>query len=73
MFLNDGETVLVSSDGHYAGPPGVEQELVYVGQTETGQDTLTPAEFAQNYGWKYDPAQALRPIEATDGRPLGSR
>lgn len=38
-----------SPDGHYRGSPDVEKELVYVVQTNQGQDTLTPAEFAQKY------------------------
>jgi WD40 repeat protein len=68
LFLTDGQTVLVSPEGHYAGPPSVEKELVYVVQTETGQDTLTPEEFGRKYNWKNDPAQALRPIDGSDAK-----
>jgi serine/threonine protein kinase/WD40 repeat protein len=69
LFLPNDRAVTISPEGHYAGPPGVEKELVYVVQTETGQDTLTPEEFSRKYHWKNDPAQALRPIElAPDGK-----
>jgi WD40 repeat protein/tRNA A-37 threonylcarbamoyl transferase component Bud32 len=53
--LADNQAVVVGADGHFAGPPGVEQHLVYVVETDTGQDLLTPAEFAAKYGWKNDP------------------
>jgi hypothetical protein len=54
MILPDGQ-VAISPDGHIRGTPGAEKELVYVVVTDTGQETLTPAEFAQKYGWKNDP------------------
>ena len=41
-----------------AGSPGVEKEFVYVVQTDTGQETLAPEEFALKYGWKNDPLKA---------------
>ena len=31
------------------------EELVYVAETDRGQETLTPDEFAAKYGWKNDP------------------
>jgi WD40 repeat protein len=48
---------IVSGDGHYRGVPQrvIDHEMVYVVQTERGQDTLTPAEFEKKYGWKNDP------------------
>jgi len=42
---------------------GKAKNLVYVVQTTTGQETLTTDEFPKKYGWKNDPAKALRPIE----------
>jgi WD40 repeat protein/serine/threonine protein kinase len=54
MILPTGQ-VAISPDGHFRGTPGAEKELVYVVVTDTGQETLTPAEFAQKYGWKNDP------------------
>jgi WD40 repeat protein len=53
--LREEQYLAVSPDGHYRGPRRIERELVYVVQTDQGQDTLTPEEFAQKYGWKNDP------------------
>jgi hypothetical protein len=39
------------------GTPRAEREIVYVVETERGQETLTPAEMAKKYGWKNDPAK----------------
>jgi hypothetical protein len=47
----------VSPDGHYRGTPHLEDELVYVIQTDRGQETLRPQEFAARFGWKNDPAR----------------
>jgi hypothetical protein len=48
-------SLAVSPDGHYRGTPGIESELVNVVETDQGQETLTPAEFARRYNWKNDP------------------
>jgi WD40 repeat protein len=53
---NRGYTV-ISPEGHYRGSPRVERELVYVVQTDQGQETLSPEEFEKKYGWKNDPEQ----------------
>jgi WD40 repeat protein len=53
--LRDEQYLVVSPEGHYRGTRRIERELVYVVQTDHGQDTLTPEEFAQKYGWKNDP------------------
>jgi WD40 repeat protein len=50
--------LIVSADGHYSGPPAIREELVYVVETEHGQETLSPDEFAKRFGWKNDPARA---------------
>ena len=47
----------VTPEGHYRGSPGVEEGLVYVVQTDTGQETFAPDEFTKKYGWKNDPAK----------------
>ena len=58
ILLNQGWVVL-SEDGHYrCENKTVEDELVYVVQTEQGQQTLTPPEFAERFGWKNDPEKA---------------
>jgi WD40 repeat protein len=51
------EALAVSATGHYRCTPGVERDLVYVVQTDAGQQTLTPDEFARKYQWKNDPNQ----------------
>ncbi|MBL8827326.1 MAG: SUMF1/EgtB/PvdO family nonheme iron enzyme [Planctomycetaceae bacterium] len=51
--------LVVGPEGHYNGPKGIEDHLVYVAQTDAGEQvTLSPAEFSKRYGWKNDPAQA---------------
>ncbi len=55
--LRDGQSAIINPDGHFHGTPGVEDEFVYVVQTDTGQQTLTPEEFTKKYGWKNDPTK----------------
>ncbi len=51
--------VVLSPDGHFAGTPQIERQLVIVVLTDDGrQEMLTPAEFEQKYGWKNDPDKA---------------
>ena len=39
------KTAVISPEGHFAGDPGVEEELVYIALTESGEQlTLTPAD-----------------------------
>lgn len=57
VFLSNDPCFAVSGDGHYKGSPGIEHELVYIVETDQGQETMSPAEFAQRYGWKNDPAK----------------
>jgi hypothetical protein len=45
----------VSADGHYRFTGDAQRHLVYVAQTAHGQETLTPGEFEQKYGWTNDP------------------
>ncbi len=67
-MLPNAQHLAVSPDGHYAGSPKIDQHLVYVVQTDAGQETLTPTQFAEKYGWRNDPAKVqLMPDEpATD-------
>jgi len=57
-LLTDDKSLIISPTGHYRGTPRVERELVYVVDTDEGQETLTPEEFSQKYGWKNDPTKA---------------
>ncbi len=47
----------LSPDGHYAGSEDVENEIVYVAETDAGQETLAPAQFATRFHWKNDPTR----------------
>ncbi|MBI3463688.1 MAG: PD40 domain-containing protein, partial [Planctomycetes bacterium] len=53
--LRNSQALAISPEGHYRGTSGIENEIVYVVQTDGGQETLAPAEFAARYGWKNDP------------------
>jgi hypothetical protein len=55
LWLRGHKYAVLSPDGHFRGTPDVGRELVYVVQTDTGQETLPPADFATRYGWKNDP------------------
>ena len=55
LALPGGQYAVFSPEGHYYASPGVEKDLVYVVQTEKGQETLSPEEFNEKYGWKNDP------------------
>jgi WD40 repeat protein len=59
LQLSGDRYLLVSPDGHYDGSPQIERQLVVVVLTDDGrQETLTPAEFEQKYGWHNDPEKA---------------
>jgi WD40 repeat protein len=51
--------IAVSPQGHYRGSKDVENEIVYVVETDAGQETLTPGQFAENYRWKNEPNRAV--------------
>jgi WD40 repeat protein len=58
LIAEPEQIVALSHDGHYRADGPTVDGLVYVVQTPRGQDTLSPAEFAAQYKWKNDPAQA---------------
>ena len=57
LRLDKDRFVSIASDGHYRGSAGIEQELVYVVQTDKGQETLNPTEFANRFNWKNEPSK----------------
>ena len=57
LLLKDQQYVVISPHGHCRGTAGLGRELVYVVQTDRGQETLTPEVFAKEYGWTNDPTQ----------------
>jgi WD40 repeat protein len=61
--LRIGKGVTLSSDGHWACEPGFESQLVYVVQTEQGQQTLIAQDFAHGYNWQNDPTRAVVPAK----------
>jgi WD40 repeat protein len=56
--LRAGQAVIVSPDGHWACSPGSEGHLLYVVETDGGQELLTIADFARTYHWENDPRRA---------------
>jgi WD40 repeat protein len=65
LCLREGRFALISPEGHFHATPGAEKELVYVVQTEKGQETLTPEEFSKRYGWKNDPEKVTLTVESS--------
>jgi WD40 repeat protein len=59
VLLTEEMNMVVSPDGHYAGPPGCEEHFVYVALSTEGQSLYTPSEFAEKFGWKNDPNRAV--------------
>jgi WD40 repeat protein len=51
--------LIVGPTGHYRAsvPRLVEREIVYVVETDRGQEMLLPEEFASRFNWKNDPEQ----------------
>jgi WD40 repeat protein len=66
--LPRGQALLVSPDGHYAGPPEVEKEILYVVETDQGWRLFSPEEFRQSFGWKNDPDHVHLELPAAPGR-----
>jgi WD40 repeat protein len=58
--LPEDRGLAVSAGGHFRCTAGVEDDLIYVVQTDKGQETLSPREFARRCGWKNEPDQ-VRP------------
>ena len=50
--LRDNHWLSLTADGHYQGSPQIDEEIVYVIETDAGQETLTPAEFAKRFNWQ---------------------
>jgi len=56
VSLPEGSYLAVGPRGHYRASPETAAELVYLVQTDSGQQMLSPDQFAEKYGWKNDPA-----------------
>jgi hypothetical protein len=57
VAIANNQALAINPNGHYRGTPRVERFLIYVAQTDHGQETFTPEEFAAKFGWKNDPDQ----------------
>jgi WD40 repeat protein len=53
--LRNEQAVAISPDGHWRGTEGADNEIVYVVETEAGQEVLSPKEFEKRYDWTNDP------------------
>jgi WD40 repeat protein len=69
LVLRDDQYAFITPEGHWAGTPGIEKELVYVVQTNEQQEVLTPEEFAKRFGWKNNPDKAMATAEGGRARP----
>jgi len=69
--IGPNEDMIIHPSGHWRGSPGMEDKIVYVVETIDGQETLTPVEMEQKYGWVNDPSQVViewpEPPDAEDG------
>jgi WD40 repeat protein/serine/threonine protein kinase len=61
LLLRDGGWLAVGPGGHYHASPGVGRDLVYVVQTDQGQEVVSPEEFEKKYGWTNDPDRVRLP------------
>ncbi len=60
--LGTEKSLAISPEGHYLSiPANLTRELVYVVETDQGQETLTPQEFERRFGWKNDPSKVKLP------------
>jgi WD40 repeat protein/serine/threonine protein kinase len=71
-FTHD-RTMAIAPSGHFHCSPRFESELVYIVETDDGQETLSPQEFADRYGWRNDPSQAGVALLEDHRRPHAPR
>jgi len=57
LVLGQEHYAIINPEGHYRGSPQVDSRIVYVVQTDQSQQTLSPEEFSERYGWKNDPSK----------------
>jgi WD40 repeat protein len=56
--LNQQRYAALGPNGHYRASPRADDEFLYVALTDDGQQlTLTPDEFAEQYGWENEPGR----------------
>jgi WD40 repeat protein len=57
LLAEADQIVAISKDGHYRADGPAADGLVYVVQTQRGQETLSPSDFAARFKWKNDKSQ----------------
>jgi hypothetical protein len=61
-WLRDDNWLIVTDDGHFSCSPGIARKLIYVVETDEGEQlVLSPAEFGDEFGWKNDPSKVRLP------------
>jgi len=55
--MENARMLVLDSSGHYSGSPNLRNHLVYIVQTDNGQQTWTPDEFNKRFEWKNDSAK----------------
>jgi len=60
LVLEGKQIVMIAAEGHYRSAPDLDQELVYVVQTNKSQDTYEPKVFITKFAWRNNPA-AVKP------------
>ena len=65
VMLGEDRYIALSPDGHFRGSPLLERHLVYVAQTDAGQQICTPQDFEQRFGWRNDP-EKVRLLDAAE-------
>jgi WD40 repeat protein len=71
MFLaSDLQTALAfNQEGHCRVIGNLNDDILYVAETESGQETLTSDAFSQRFGWKNDPNQVTLAPATTSSQP----
>jgi WD40 repeat protein len=68
VYLPEDRWLVVSPNGHFWGSEGAEKAIVYVVETNAGQETLTLPQFAHRFDWKNDPEVVKRLIGHSSAR-----
>lgn len=55
--MDNARMLALDSSGHYSGSPNLRKHLIYIVQTDNGQQTWTADEFNERFEWKNDSAK----------------
>ncbi len=56
---SNNSNMIIAPNGHWRGSAAMADQIVYVVETAEGQETLTPAQMTEKYGWVNDPTKAV--------------